>query len=276
MIQQLALAPSTAKAYSEVLRRFETITELIPGPFFSEKRVLAYASHLLNSPAYKKVSSVRTKLHQLTGAANAMGFKIADYKGLQRLNHGLSKLIQFDTTAQATPALPQQISPLILKLGEHGEQAMAALIALMWMAALRLSDALRATDQTIDVSNEPWIRLRWRKDVGNAKGKTMLSPGSPWLPILRSYLLSRKPSRHTTLLFPDLSYDKARGLLRKYSSWTAHSLRRGSLQAMARAGVPLKSIRLISGHRTDKALLTYLRLPTAELAREMVEAQLCL
>jgi hypothetical protein len=193
-----------------------------------------YIEQLINSPNWTSVDSILTRLHQVTAALSLFKSSIAKDPILTRTAAALSKLKTFDAPTQATPATKTYVLRLIQLFSTMGECQMSALLALMWMGALRLADALRLPNGAINTTALiPFFQLKWHKNQKSARGIKVLLQDSPLFPPLARYA---KSVRTTQPLFFSIQPTRARNLLSRHSTITGHSIRRGALQAMAAAG----------------------------------------
>jgi len=143
-----------------------------------------------------------------------------------------------------------------------------ALFAVMLYTACRVNEA--CTLQTSDVYDR---KRRVRPELiirkGNTKGK-LATRTIPVLDDLRRRLVVYRPEFDNGFLFPGrhgrghLLADSASWLLREackrvgIEGVSTHSFRRTALTQMSDAGIPLRVIQEISGHRTLDELMKYL------------------
>lgn len=270
-ILHLNLAPTTLKSYQIAIAHYLQATsssELSPT---DPQRVALYIEHLVNDPAWNSVHSINTRLHQVTASLSSWAPGLANQPLIKTLNSALSKLRTFDHVEQAVPATKDYFYKVLKTFQDLQEIEMCALLSLMWLGALRLADALRLPRSAIDVTcRQPFFQLRFQKNQKSAVGKTMLLTTSPLMPLIKKYA---ETVSVTQPLFFRITPGRVRYLLAAHTTMTGHSIRRGSLQAMAAAGVPESEIRLISGHRTYSQLLQYLQLPPTAVQQATLRAQ---
>lgn len=149
-----------------------------------------------------------------------------------------------------------------------------ALFGVCLFTACRINEA--CTLKTVDVYDttgrvRPYLLIR----KGNTKGK-LATRTIPVISDLRSLLANYHPSAGMEYLFPDrfnrshIDPDSAARILRKacrrvgIEGVSTHSFRRTALTQMSDAGIPLRIIQEVSGHRDLSQLQTYL---------EVVESQ---
>jgi integrase len=142
-----------------------------------------------------------------------------------------------------------------------------AAIALMWSTAARFTDIAN-----LRRSHVVWDRKTRHLQLRVQEGKVMAKV-QPYTvtttvceemaQVVEDHLsLFPEPNQH---LFPFSAIDRAtrlrninEALHQVGKEFTTRALRRGSLQSMAMAGVPLKTIMLYSGHRSEDTCLRYL------------------
>ncbi len=143
-----------------------------------------------------------------------------------------------------------------------------ALFAVMLYTACRVNEACTLSiNDVYDRKGKVRPELIIRK--GNTKGK-LATRTIPVLEDLRSRLLVYRPEKSNGFLFPGrhgrghLLADSASWLLREackrvgIEGISTHSFRRTALTQMSNAGIPLRVIQEISGHRTLDELMKYL------------------
>jgi integrase len=234
-------------------------------------RIAQYIEILINSPKWQSVDSILTRLHQLTAALSIHCPTLSKDPLLFRISSSLSKLKTFDAPQQAFPAPLDYVLRLIHMFFLMKEPQMAALIALMWTCALRLADALRLRKDAVSLTtNPPFIQMKWHKNQRSADGVKVLLQSSPMMTPIRVYAASIPPAQP---LFFSIPKRRVAYLLTTHTTITGHSIRRGALQTMAKAGVPEQAIRQLSGHRSYALLLKYLRMPPQDVQKSMLDAQ---
>jgi integrase/recombinase XerD len=147
-----------------------------------------------------------------------------------------------------------------------------ALFAVCLYTACRISEAVTLLKRDVyDTSGRVRPELTIRK--GNTKGK-LATRSLPVIEELRAKLEAYKPRADSRYLFPGnedhsradthLHRDSALWLLREackrvgIEGVSTHSFRRTALTQMSNAGIPLRIIQEISGHRTLDELYKYL------------------
>lgn len=149
------------------------------------------------------------------------------------------------------------------------------LFAVMLYTACRVSEAV--TMMTKDIyDNKGKVRSQLIIRKSHTKGK-LATRTIPIIQELRNFLNKYKPSRKTGYLFPGrvnrdyLHPDSAKWLLRQackrigLEGVSSHSFRRTALTQMSRAGIPLRTIQEVSGHRTLNELYKYLEVTPEEV-----------
>ena len=147
------------------------------------------------------------------------------------------------------------------------------IFAVCLFTAARINEA--CTLHTLDVYDRRGnvrVELTFRKS--NTKGK-LATRTIPVLDELRGYLERYKPEAGKVWLFPGgvfregdshINPDSASRVLRKafekvnIDGASTHSMRRTALTQMSNAGIPLRTIQEISGHRNLEQLQNYLEI----------------
>jgi integrase/recombinase XerD len=154
-----------------------------------------------------------------------------------------------------------------------------ALFAVCLYTACRISEAVTLNQRDVLDSKgnvRPEIIIR----KGNTKGK-LATRTIPAIADLRSKLTAYTPRRDSPYLFPGneahqraathLHRDSAMWLLREacarvgLEGVSTHSFRRTALTQMSNAGIPLRVIQEISGHRTLDELYKYLEVKSEQV-----------
>ena len=149
------------------------------------------------------------------------------------------------------------------------------LFAVMLYTACRVTEAVTMmTKDVYDSKGRVRDQLIIRKS--HTKGK-LATRTIPIIQELHVFLAHYKPSRDTGYLFPGQTHrdylhsDSAQWLLRQackrigLEGVSSHSFRRTALTQMSRAGIPLRTIQEISGHRTLDELYKYLEVTPEEV-----------
>jgi integrase/recombinase XerD len=150
-----------------------------------------------------------------------------------------------------------------------------ALFGICLYTACRINEA--CTLRTTDVYNRLGsIRSEIIIRKANTKGK-LATRTIPVIEDLRSLLLDYYPSPRTWFLFPGrhgrnhINPDSAARILREacnnleIEGVSTHSFRRTALTQMSNAGIPLRIIQEVSGHRTLDELQKYLEVSPAQV-----------
>lgn len=175
--------------------------------------------------------------------------------------------MKIDRHGQAKVLTPQEIG-LLFTQGARNQRD-RALFAVMLYTACRVSEAVTLrTGDVYDRQGRVRVELIIRK--GNTKGK-LATRTIPVLEDLRRHLQQYKPSIPGDFLFPGKDHrrdylhpDSAMWLLREackrigLEGASTHSFRRTALTQMSDAGIPLRVIQEISGHRNLEQLQKYL------------------
>ncbi|HEY9607665.1 MAG TPA: site-specific integrase [Allocoleopsis sp.] len=163
--------------------------------------------------------------------------------------------------------LSQEEIQLLFSHGLHNGRD-RALFGICLYTACRIREA--CTLRTADVYNQKGVvraELIIRKE--NTKGK-LATRSVPVIEELRSLLMDYYPSPRTWFLFPGrhgrghINPDSAARILREacasveVEGVSTHSFRRTALTQMSNAGIPLRIIQEVSGHRNLSELQKYL------------------
>jgi hypothetical protein len=210
-----------------------------------------------------------TRLKYMASAAGALG-SLPIYRSTQTCIHlsrdPLWRAAILGAAALARRELPRQPRSATLQDVENAVQHEASLpvrvaICLCWMLAGRTGDV-----QRLQVKNVVPDHAARTVAVTYTETKTAKATGTrcvvtaPWPPQW-FLLLQRWMTDRRVWLFPQ---DTTFGALIKNALRRAHpalecrSLRRGALQAMAKAGVDTPTLLAFSGHTTERMLLVYL------------------
>ena len=181
--------------------------------------------------------------------------------------------MKIDRHGQAKILTPEELE-LLFNQGFKSDRD-RTLFAVMLYSACRVNETV--TLKTKDVYDR---RGRVRPELIIRKAHTKGKLATRTIPIiedLRVYLVNYKPARDTGYLFPGKSHrdylhsDSAAWLLRQacdrvdLEGVSTHSFRRTALTQMSRAGIPLRTIQEISGHRTLDELYKYLEVTPEEV-----------
>ena len=147
------------------------------------------------------------------------------------------------------------------------EPTVMVALALTWAVAGRLGDVLKLQRQ--DVQFEPTfnedgkMRVKFSRGKGarfNAPYDLATTLPAAWRAMTRQYVEAHPRPREW--LFPGgysaVGVLASAALRRVDRSFTVRALRRGALQTMAKAGVPLDTLRRFAGHAQESTTLRYL------------------
>ncbi len=150
-----------------------------------------------------------------------------------------------------------------------------ALFGICLYTACRINEA--CTIRTVDVYDTT-LRVRTELTIrkGNTKGK-LATRSIPVIEDLRLLLTNYSPPQASAYLFPGrhglrhINPDSAARILREACSRvgiegvSTHSFRRTALTQMSDAGIPLRIIQEVSGHRTLTELQKYLEVTQSQV-----------
>lgn len=180
--------------------------------------------------------------------------------------------MKIDRHGQAKILTPEEIQLLFNQGFTVNPPRDRALFAVCLYTACRISEAVTLSQRDVyDTKGQVRPELIIRK--GNTKGK-LATRTIPVIEDLRSKLEAYTPRRDSIYLFPGneghsrahthLHRDSAIWLLNRackrvgIEGVSTHSFRRTALTQMSNAGIPLRIIQEISGHRTLDELYKYL------------------
>ncbi len=133
------------------------------------------------------------------------------------------------------------------------------MIALTWMLAGRVSDVQKLQKANVQVQDDGSVAVVYTQtNTSRATGVREVTTASwppEWLQLLERWLASR----HYWVFCSGTISEKVKIALRRINvKLECRSLRRGALTAMALAGVPTSTLRVYSGHTSERMLLVYL------------------
>ena len=150
-----------------------------------------------------------------------------------------------------------------------------ALFGVCLYTACRINEA--CTLNTLDVYDK---RMRVRDEIifrrHNTKGK-LAARAVPVIEELREFLVKYKPDSRDGFLFPGrhgrghINSESASRILREtcesvgFEGVSTHSFRRTALTQMSNAGIPLRIIQEVSGHRNLEELQKYLEVQPSQV-----------
>lgn len=178
--------------------------------------------------------------------------------------------MKIDRHGQAKILTPDEIEELFFP--ENSNERDRALYAVMLYTACRVREAVTLRKRDVyDLKGMVRSQILFRK--GNTKGK-LATRSVPAIEDLRCRLEEYRPRDGNPYLFPGYEYgnrvdshlheDSAMLILRNacrrigMEGVSTHSFRRTALTQMSNAGIPLRVIQEISGHRTLDELYKYL------------------
>ena len=213
-------------------------------------------------------SSTLQYLNNIAGALRRFeGYPLDSVQVLSDYRRALKRQGALKPKRQAQPATPQDIRRAIER---EPRRLVQLLLGIMWRGAARVSDALRldVKDVQPDPDNDV-VNIRWTQSksdpfrVGHITGITLQAGLRK---ILERRLRQAEKRKQTTLFPPSVGYRCAtKAIKRARATLTTHSLRRGALTHLARKGVPLEEVRLLSRHATVDGVIRYVS--AAENAR---------
>lgn len=181
-----------------------------------------------------------------------------------------SSLVKIDRHGRSKILTPEEIE--IIFDEAYSNERDRALYAVMLFSACRVNEAVTLMKRDVyDMKGRVRAEITFRK--GNTKGK-LATRAVPVIEDLRYRLEVYTPRADSLWLFPGnevgprreshLHKDSAMWLLRRacrragIEGVSSHSFRRTALTQMSNAGIPLRVIQEISGHRTLEELHKYL------------------
>ncbi len=170
-----------------------------------------------------------------------------------------------------SPSLEEVTMEDIMQILTPGKTSLgaAALLILCWSSTGRPFNWLnvKREDLVLKVCEDEKggcdLQITWRhhKTVGTRGAFTTHSwMPTIWFQKLKKWIDSVKgPYLFPMKLWGKITTDLKLALKQQNPNYDLKALRRGSLSTMARAGVPLETLKLFSGHKSDAMLLRYLR-----------------
>ncbi|KAJ9436999.1 Synaptobrevin-like protein YKT6 [Diplonema papillatum] len=162
-------------------------------------------------------------------------------------------------TKQAVPATKEDVERAVRL---ESDPVMRLAITLAWQGAARVDDVLTREARNVTESSDFWS-VNWvgsKSDpfrLGQVTGVVLPPPQDQ---TLRSLLRSTRPGQR---IFAGVTFRRVVAALKRANqALTGHSLRRGALFRLLRMGVDLDTLRRVSRHSTQDALVRYL--PEAE------------
>ena len=189
---------------------------------------------------------------------------------------------------EGPPPLTRGATPMSLLEYRHlltrGPMVCRQALALCWLRAARTADVLALKRGSL------WMRGKLLViELGREKCKALGIPGfvEVLLPETEKLILSTlisvgppvtRPMKRLPLL--PLTYAAFHAYILTHrprnSTVTPHSLRKGSIQQMIRAGIPLKDVALLSQHRSVEGLMPYVSMMDRDTQSRMHSASLAL
>ncbi len=261
---EAGLDPETRSAHRRLLRLLADMTEK-----FQAMPLALAITEWLELQRRERKWMYSTRLKYMASAAGALGclpLYVVSPVAILLSRDPFWKAAMLGAAALARRELPRQ--PLAATYDEvvravqlEPSLPVRVAICLSWMVSGRTGDVqrLQVNNVVIDHTTRKLAVTYTETKTSRVTGARCV-PTAPW-PIDWLKLLVRWTSERRVWLFPQ---SKSFGALIKIALRRANpalecrSLRRGSLQAMSRAGVPTADMLIYSGHTSEKMLLVYL------------------
>lgn len=205
--------------------------------------------------------------HIRAGLARVAVLSVPAATLLDDARDGLRRLLPDHVVRQAMPATARHVEAV----ERLGLTDLSLTVRLMWHLAARHADVAGLLPQDISSPRPGLVVVRYRRtktsQVGAVRTVVGILPQRAW-----SHLLPRL-SRGQLGLVPYAALVK--GLQRVDPRLTGHSLRRGAVQALLDAQVPLPEVMRLTGHQQEDTLLRYADRPppsALEAAPRVAEA----
>lgn len=208
------------------------------------------------------ISSITTRLREINGV------DLSSSPLLRRFRRALRRLTLSDIPAkQAAPLPPAQARKLIVS----APSPLGAVILLAVLFAARVGDVLKLRAGDVFLENDADIQISPPSSKTFPFGlprkllsllpsclRAVLSPYVATCPPQPTRCVSNRPLDRPEM-FPNVTTDVVRSYIKEiFPQLSAHSIRRGALQALAEAGVPPEDLLLLSLHRSLTGLSKYM------------------
>jgi hypothetical protein len=215
-------------------------------------------------------SSLRAYTNVATGVLRRSGTDLRAHPLILDLRRALDKLGARRPSRQAVPATMQQVE---LALQREPREDVRVVTCLMWVAAARCADVLQLQrSDIVHMDGDSRVAVRF----AGSKSDPFAEKSAVGVRLPKEYakgLARLVRAAGSGRLFPTVYYGNVVSALRRVStSLTAHSIRRGALATLLRAGVRPEEMLLLSRHTSLDGLLRYL--PLAELPHATSSARL--
>lgn len=256
-----SIAQSTEATYVNTMARFERFCLLhLPNEKMTfELKVMIWCEFQIANLEIT-VQCALQYCKNLSAGLQKMGKKVI---GMEMYMQGLRKSGALAPDRQAAPMMKDQLYHLLDVMNQDGMSHERVHLILMWFTASRFDDVEKL--MTSKVEKERCLedtRVQWNVRYDVHKGdpfhlgasSKMILPSQLSL-FLDYHITRRRPDEKLTAatysqvnhaiqsIFPDLS---------------CHSIKRGALLELLKAGVPMETLQVIAKHRNMKTLLVYL------------------
>ena len=253
-----ALAPATANNHRQLLRSLAFLPRDLHETSL-DKAIIEWQCRQMKRRNWL-YSTLHTKLASFAGALKLLPLYAKDQPSIhmsssvvwaQASKAALQKQ-QLHAPQRATPAKWTDVTSIMLR-ENHSVSSLAVLTA--WLTCGRMADVLRLRSTDIQLSSE-YLTVTFR-DTKTRNPYTVATalPPAPHVGHLLELIDNAAINRP---LFSTSAPVVARALKAQHPSLTQHSLRRGALQTLAAAGIPMTALMHFSGHRTTVSLMAYL------------------
>lgn len=258
---QRNIAPSTEATYANTMARFERFCALhLPNERMSlELRLMIWGEYQIE---HENVSpnAVLQYCKNISAGIQKTGGKL---NGMELYMQGLRKSGAMAPEQQAVPIAKDELYHLLRVLDEGGRSHEQVHILIMWFTASRFDDVQKLVTEKLE--REKALedgRIQWNVRFDVHKGNPFYLGGSSKMilqpdlsAVLERHLTRRSPQEPVTAT----NYNQVNMAIQEYyPNLSCHSIKRGALMEMLRAGVPLETLQVIAKHRQLQTLLVYL------------------
>jgi hypothetical protein len=153
---------------------------------------------------------------------------------------------------RAKPASWAQIKGILTR---EGPSAPAMAILIGWLACARMGDVRRLRTKEV-VIHDSYLQVTFRKTkTRNTYTVATTLPPEPFLAQFTDFIQTAQ-ARHQLFNITPSAITAA--MRREVQGLTQHSLRRGALQTLSKAGLSTTALLHFSGHKSVASLMTYL------------------
>ena len=237
----------------------------------SEDQFVRYILSLVNDTKWTSAGAVHTRVKSMKAQLVRMGGLMPTHRTTE-IVQTLRRLEDMDTVTQAHPLTGREVGAMLRKLEQKGQLQAMALIAIVWLTAMRLGTALLLTTKGLSLdTDQPGLQCHRHKNVGTAHGQHPLMRAGPLVAVIRRWKATRKGKKMLFTWSRTTAMKTLQAVIGVHIG--GHSFRRGVLQELQRRGVPTKDLLAMSGHKSEHQLFQYLGLVPRDQHDTMVRMQ---